>query len=375
MLHIAIVSSDPRVDELLKPSGLMVQRIPRESWSTATISAAPAALMVDVRGLPQLPAALSSFRRDHAGTPIVLITSSLDGQMMLEAMRAGVSECVVEPLTSQALDAALRRVIKDTDVSASQVYAFIGAKGGVGTSTLAVNTAASLARDNKGQVLLIDLHHSQGDAAIFLGAEPRFSVLDALENSHRLDEALFRSMVEQTKAGIDLLASSDRVLHATVDSARTRALLEFVSRRYRYVVLDVPRSDVSTLDALESVSSLVLVASQEIGALKSAARMAQTFGQRYGSARVKFVVNRFDSKAEIGQAEIEKVVGVSAHLLPSDYRAAVDALNAGRPVVLDKEQRVGRAFRSFASELAGIAKPVREARSGGMLSRLALRRA
>ena len=85
--------------------------------------------------------------------------------------------------------------MKDTDAGASQVFAFIGAKGGVGTSTLAVNTAASLARDNKGQVLLIDLHHSQGDAAIFLGAEPRFSVIDALENSHRLDEALFRSMV------------------------------------------------------------------------------------------------------------------------------------------------------------------------------------
>jgi len=165
------------------------------------------------------------------------------------------------------------------------------------------------------------------------------------------------------------------VLHAAVDSARTRALIEFVSRRYRYVVLDVPRSDVSTLDALESVSSLVLVASQEIGALKSAARMAQTFGHRYGSARVKFVVNRFDVNAEIGQAEIEKVVGVSAHLLPSDYRTAVDGLNAGRPVVLDKEQRISRAFRSFASELAGIAKPVREVRSGGMLSRLALRRA
>jgi len=360
---------------LLKPSGLNTQRFSRESWSPASLDSAPAALLLDVRGLAQLPAALTLLRRDYAGTSIVLITSSLDGQMMLEAMRAGVSECVVEPLTSQALDAAIRRVIKDGDTTASQVFAFIGAKGGVGTSTLAVNTAASLARDNKGQVLLIDLHHSQGDAAVFLGAEPRFSVIDALENSHRLDEALFRSMVEQTKTGIDLLASSDRVLHAAVDSARTRALIEFVSRRYRYVVLDVPRSDVSTLDALESVSSLVLVASQEIGALKGAARMAQTFGQRYGSARVKFVVNRFDARAEIGQAEIEKVVGVSAHLLPSDYRTAVDALNAGRPMVLDKDQRISRAFRSFASELAGIAKPVREVRSGGMLSRLALRRA
>ena len=374
MLHVAIVSSDPKTEELLKPSGLTTARFPRESWSPSSLEGAPAALLFDVRGLPQLPAALTLFRRDYASTPIVLITSSLDGQLMLEAMRAGASECVVEPLTSQALDAALRRVIKDTGASACQVFAFVGAKGGVGTTTLAVNTAATLSRGTKGDVLMVDLHHSHGDAAVFLAAEPRFSVIDALENSHRMDDALFRSLIEQTKSGIDLLASADRVLHAAVDSARTRALLEFVTRRYRYVVLDVPRSDVSVLDALENVTSLIVVGSQELGALKNAARMTQTFGHRYGSNRVKFVVNRFDSRADIGQAEIEKVVGMSAHLLPSDYRTAVDGLNTGRPIALDKDQRLSRAFRSLASELAGVAKPVREAR-GGMLSRLALRRA
>jgi Flp pilus assembly CpaE family ATPase len=221
---------------------------------------------------------------------------------------------------------------------------------------------------------MIDLHHSQGDAAVFFGAEPRFSVLDALENSHRLDDALFHSLIESTKAGVDFLASSDRVLHAAVDTARTRTLLDFVSRRYRHVVLDVPRSDVSVLDALESVTSIVVVTSQEIGSLKNAARMTQTFGHRYGSSRVRVLVNRFDSRADIGQAEVEKVVGMSASVLPSDYRRAVDALNAGTPLVLDKDQRISRAFRSFASELAGVAKPARET-TGGMLSRLTLRRA
>jgi pilus assembly protein CpaE len=372
--QVAIVSSDPKVEELLKPSGLTTSRHARESWSPSSLESAPAALLLDVRGLPQLPAALTLFRRDYASTPVVLITSSLDGQLMLEAMRAGASECVVEPLTSQAMDAALRRVIKDTSSTDCQVFAFVGAKGGVGTTTLAVNTATALAKNAKGEVLLIDLHHSHGDAAVFVGASPRFSVLDALENSHRLDDALFRSLVEHTKSGIDLLASSDRVLHASADTARTRGLIEFVARRYRYVVLDVPRSDVSVLDALESVTSIVVVGSQEIGALKSAARMTQTFSHRYGSSRLRFIVNRFDRVAEIGQPEIEKAVGMSVTVLPSDYRAAVDALNAGKPIVSEKETRLGRAFRSFAAELAGVAKPAREGR-GGMLARLALRRA
>ena len=89
--------------------------------------------------------------------------------------------------------------------------------------------------------LLVDLHLAYGDAALLLSAEPRFSILDALENTHRLDEAFFRGLVVRTKAGPDLLASSERGMAAPVDAHRIRTLIEFAARQYRYTVLDVPR--------------------------------------------------------------------------------------------------------------------------------------
>ncbi|MGE5103073.1 MAG: AAA family ATPase [Deltaproteobacteria bacterium] len=374
MSLVAIVSPDPRLEELLKSSGLQHVRLDSEAALTSRTGPAPSVVVFDLRGRNQLPGAVVAYRRAHADSAVVLVVSALDPRMMLEAMRAGVTECVPEPLTPVALEEAVRRVLVDTDMApVGQVFAFLGAKGGVGTTTLAVNTAAALAHHKDGDVLMADMHLANGDAAVFLSGDAKYSVVDALENVHRLDDALLRSLVVKTGAGLDLLASSDRPLVAGVDARRTRDLIEFAARRYRYVILDVPRSDMSTLDALDPATSIVVIASQEVAALKSAARMADRLKQRYG-ARVRVAVNRFDKKSEIGQADIERVVGLPVTtLIPSDYRAAIEALNTGRPLATNPDHALARAFRAFANDLAGVAKKPKE--SPNMLARLAFRRA
>lgn len=374
LIQVAVLSTDPRLEEALRATGLKVGRFQSESLGGLPSGAMPpAALVVDVRGRHQLPQGLATFRKQHPGTGLVLVASTLEPHLMLEAMRAGVTECIQEPVTPQALDQAVRRVIVDGQPQpAGRVLAFVGAKGGVGTTTLAVNTAAALAKAG-GEVLLIDLHLTNGDAALFLGAEPRFSVVDALENVHRVDESFFRSVVETTKAGIDLLASSDRMVQGIADVKRVRALLDFAVNRYRFIVLDVPRSDLPMLDALEAAGLVVVVTSQELSSLRSAGRLAHTLRARYGAPRIKAVMNRFDRRAEIAHADVERVIGDAVeHLIPSDYRTAVEALNVGRPVALEKS-RLANSFRSLASDLGGLRTESPE-RPAGVLSRLALRR-
>ena len=116
----------------------------------------------------------------------------------------------------------------------------------------------------------MDLHVANGDAAVFLGAEPRFSIVDALENTHRLDEAFFQELIVKTKAGVDLLASSERMMTTPLDVRRIRTLLDLAERHYRYVILDIPRSDAAVLDALEGVKQIVIVANQELATVRSA---------------------------------------------------------------------------------------------------------
>ena len=373
MREVVLLSKDARLEEALRAARFKTVTLASGNLAEH-VHSAPAALVVDVRGQHQLPTGLAAFRKQHPDTGVVLVTSSLEPHLMLEAMRAGVNECVSEPITPQSIEEAVRRVISHgTSEKLGRVFAFVGAKGGVGTTTLAVNTAATLARAATNSVLLMDLHHGHGDAAIFLGVEPRYSVLDALENVHRVDETFFGGLIEKTKAGIDLLGSSDRLMAGGVDVQRMHALLDFAVRQYRYTVLDVPRSDVGMLDVLEAVEMIVLVSSQELSALRSAGRLAHTLRARYGASHVRTVLNRFDQRGEIAHRDIERVIGDSVkHLLPSDYQVAVDAMSRGRPVVLD-QGRLSQAFRALATDLGGIQKRS-PAQPIGLLGRLSNRR-
>jgi Flp pilus assembly CpaE family ATPase len=224
-------------------------------------------------------------------------------------------------------------------------------------------------------VLLVDLHIGHGDDAVFLGVEPRFSVMDAFENIQRIDESFFAGLVEKTEAGVHLLAAPNRPRPAGVDTRRARSLIEAAAQHYRLAVLDVPRSDMTMLDSLDATTTIVVVTTQEIASLRSAARLAEMLRQRYGAARTKVVINRFHRDAVIAQEDVERVIGGEVkYTLPSDYKVALEALNNGRPIVLDKESRLGAAFVGFARDLAGIVKD-RTERPSSVLGRLAWRRA
>ena len=376
MIHVAVLSTDTRLEEMLRTAGVKTIRLDRETRPATSAPRFPAmAIIVDARGQSQLPAALPAFRKEHPGASVILVASTLDPRLMLDAMRAGVNECVQEPLTPDTLGQAIRKVVSGSLTQPSgQVFPFVGAKGGVGTTTLAVNTATMLARAGHADVLLIDLHIGHGDAALLLGVEPRFSVVDALENVNRVDESYFSSVVEKTKAGIDLLASSDRMTPGMIDPQRVHALIDFAASRYRYTVLDVPRSDIALLDTFEVASTMVVVTSQELPSLRSAGRLTHMLRTRYGAARVMAVMNRFDRRSEIAHADVERVIGDSVkHLIPSDYRMALQALNVGRPVALEAGA-LADSFRSLAGDLGGIVKQKRQA-SSSVFGRLAFRRA
>jgi pilus assembly protein CpaE len=326
-----------------------------------------------MRGEEHLPASLDVFRTQHPDVPLLVLMSALEPGLMLEAMRAGVKECLQHPVSEEDLDSALARVAAARNTATSgDAFAFLGAKGGVGTTTAAVNVATELARLHKGGVLLVDLHLAYGDAAVYLAAEPKFTVADALENTHRLDCAFLKSLVVKTKAGPDLLASPDRGVAVPMDASRIRMLIDATSRCYRYVVLDICRTDPAILDSLDPVKKIVVVANQELATVRGASRMAGTLNQRYGKDRVVMAVSRYDPDAGIGREDIERVVGAKMkYLLPSDYRVAVEALNAGRPLTISNSTRLAASLKTLARELAGLESDEQPSKAGrGIFGRL-----
>ncbi len=364
-----IGNSDGDLQSLVSACGLRPIVLQAEQLATATRTnaAMPDALLVDVRRDRSALSMIAAIKRKYPTMGIAIVAKSLDPDLMLESMRAGVSEAISEPLTAEAIQAAIGRVVVHQAVPAqSRVYAVIGAKGGVGATTIAVNLAAALAKVLN-DALLVDLNFAAGDAAVFLGVEPRFTIAEALENTHRLDEAFLRSLVVRSRAGLDLLGSSPRIAPGSIDPARMRALLDFVTRYYHAVVLDVPRMDSQILESLEQATSVLVVVNHELPTLRSAHRLVGTLKKRYGD-RVGVVVNRSDRTADIALEDIEKTVGVKIrHVFPNDYRAAVAAINKGQPLAESTQGRLAESYTSFAEELTGLKpdEPAQDAGGGG----------
>lgn len=356
---VIIGSATKQIEELLRPGYKQVSAGPTSDLLRLAQpgSKCPRVVVLDVRSRHEVPSALSILKKEHPASGVVIVADKLDPALMLEAMRAGVTEWVVDPVKQSELIAAVERAGGNATHAIGEVFAVVGAKGGVGATTIAVNVATSLSSVPGTRTLLIDLHPACGDAALFLGVDPNFSMIDALDNTHRLDEAFLKGIVVKTSAGPDLLASPDRAFPTPIDPKKIRAVLEFASCAYHYVVLDVPRAEASYDEALSLAGSITVVATQELSAIRSASRMAAAFRQRHGAGKIHIVVNRYDHAAEIGSDDLERAVGGRiGHKFPSNYRLAIDALNKGRPIVVDNHNKLASSITSYARSLTNTGR-------------------
>ena len=373
-LTVALVGSvDRQLDEMLSAAGMKVAALEISALTALAGASAqqPDVIVLDLRADSRIPPALAAIRRQHPATGIVIAASALDPALLLQAMRAGVNELVSDPITQADLKQAITRVVAQRHTTEiGKIFGFVGAKGGVGTTTVAVNVAAVLGANGHGKrALIMDLHQAGGDAGVFLGVEPRFSVADALDNTHRLDPTFFNGLVTKAGSDLDLLASPEHAVAWPADASKIRTIIEFASSAYKYTVLDLPRSDGAVLDALDKLSAIFVVVNQELATVKSAGRLATALRQRYGRDKVLIVVSRSDQQAVIRHSDIERATGGEvAYTFPSDYRAALQALNKGRPLAFDNHSELSGSLKRFALELAGIKNEA--APRSGFLGRL-----
>jgi len=350
-----IGGSDKLLEQWLRAAGLQCVHLRADELSAPIrgTTAAPEVVFVDVREQRTLLAVIPQIKRSHPSIGIAIICSTLDPALMLDAMRAGVNECVAEPVTAESVQAAISRLLQQAAPTQGRAFAIVGAKGGVGATTIAVNLAHALAQATA-EVLLIDLNLSSGDTGTFFGAEPRFTVQDALENTHRLDETFFRSLVVKISSNLDLLAVSPRATVAAgpLDLKNVRALIDFAVRYYQYVVLDVPRAESALVDALDAATAIFVVVNQELPTVRNAQVVVLRLRQRYGGERISVLINRTDRQSEIAPEDIEKALKMRiGHAFPSDYRAAIAALNKGEPLAKTTRGRLASSIHAFAQTL------------------------
>ena len=327
-----------------------------------------AGLMLDLAG--DLEGTLKILEKVKQAAPELYVIASnyhADGETVIGAVRAGANDFLVQPIKRLEFRDAisrLERAPKRTHPVASRlgkIYAFLGVKGGAGTTTLAVNFAAVLAQ-RKQTCVLVDLDWTANDACMQVGATPQNTLLEIGENLSRMDQSLFEGSVTHDPLGFYLVGPPDSLDHRTTfTESMFRDFANFLVEKYDSVVIDAGRnlSDEVTSGALHAASVVFLVMTQEFASVRNAQRFL-TYLMRLGFTqdRLKIVVNQYQKKNNSHLASLEQIKQtlnqeVFYGLPPSP--AVLAAINRGRPFVAEREAAgdLDRVFRAFVDKATG----------------------
>ena len=383
-LAASIVSHDEefkrQVSRLLRSGG-----VPIAILEGRVEGVAPDLFVVDIRAEASSGmAAIERLRAAHDGVPIFAIAAAAEPDLILQAMRAGANEFFpwnpggATPASrsmEESFNGAVRRTAARREASGAGgrqpcvTYVFLGAKGGAGTTTVSVNCAVELARLTKRPTIVVDLKPCLGEVALFLGVRPRFTVLDAIENLHRLDKDFLKELVSKHKSGLDILASSEQFDRPNAqDAGAVEELLRVLAKLYEHIVIDVGNMiNACAVAALYAAETVFLVTNPDVPSIRNAQRLVDRVRQLgAGSERVKILLNRVSDQHLIAPKQIETALGLGIHhTFSSDYRTVSEALNSGVPLALTNQSEISSQFGAFTRQLVGRhdeAKPQPERR-------------
>jgi len=300
---------------------------------------------------------------------VLVVSSSGDGNLILQALRAGAKEFLTQPVRIEDLLGAIGRISQkrfaqgEKRPRGSQVIAVAGAIGGVGATSVAVNLACVLAKDERNSVALVDLDLCLGDADVFLDTIPDYTLVDVAQNVTRLDFTLLKRSLTRHSSGVYLLPRPVQLedIHLVTPEDLQR-VIGLMKATFTHLVFDLSKS-YSAIDmiALEMASQIVMVTQLDLPCLRNVVRLMMSFGHMDNMAdKVKIVVNRagLDS-GQITLKKAQETIGKEIFWqLPNDYRTMIEVRNNGVPLIEQAPKApITQAMMGLARALTGEESP------------------
>ncbi len=277
-------------------------------------------------------------------------------------MRAGCSEVLLKPITDAQLREALERIqVRHASSLAlpwapGKIITVGGAKGGVGTTTLAVHLASYLANRHGRRTLLLDLRRQLGHVCLYLGMkEPKYHFEDLLRNVDRLDGEMLRGFVTRHASGLHVIGAPERCAsQRQLSLYDVEQIFDLLRREYDSILLDASLGE-EAAPFLRVSDMAYLVATPSLGSIRDLSRYLHAFELPDAqSPRVRVVVNRVGPHAVLGKADIQKAIGMPVHFeIPEDTSTVVPAMDEGEPLPHTKRSPFVARMVEWASEIAG----------------------
>lgn len=310
------------------------------------------------------PGELVSLEREIRRSPntsVIGTAPTNDPDLILRAMRAGIHEFLVNPPGPEELAGAVERLAwrSRSDTQKGDLVAVYSGKGGLGTTSVAVNVAQALAatRTNS-RVALADLVVTGGDVRIFLNLKRVYDLGDLVAKGDKVDVELLNSLLTPCPGGVWALPTGDNPeLDDFFDSGTIASIVDLLRAHFGMTVVDCEHHLTDrALAVLDAADKILLVTHLSIPALRSTQRtlsICRRLG--YDPDKICVVVNRFLSADVLSSREAEELLECEIYWkLPNDYPLSAAAVNAGVPIVLyEPGSKLARSYVDLARKLGG----------------------
>jgi len=323
----------------------------------------PNILIVDISGV-DLPISQVDALAEvcEPGVTVIAIGNRNEIGLYRDLLHAGVTDYIVKPLTPQLIARALNQRTGTGEATAIQkklgtMTALIGARGGVGTTTIAVNLAWHLANRQSRRVALVDLDLQNGDCALALNIKATPGMREALVNPTRIDSTLLERVMTPVGHRLFVLSSEEPLrddLEFTAESVDT--LVRELREQFHYVIVDVPRIPAAPYRrALDTADFRIIVGDQTLRSVRDIVRLRDVLGEDNGKRRNGFVVNRYGEggRHSVTLQEMQHVLGLQPKtvipFLPTVFAAATN----GTRVAAARRSKFSDAIADLVLELSG----------------------
>ncbi len=294
------------------------------------------------------------------GTKVVVIGHVNDVILYRELLKRGVSEYLVAPITAPQLMESLSNLYNDPEADpVGHVYAFIGAKGGVGSSTISHNVAWTLSEALKNNVIIADLDLAFGTTGLDFNQDPIQGIADALASPERLDEVLLDRLLTKCSEQLSIFAAPvvlDRDYDISPDACDM--VIDVARQNVPYVVVDLPHGWAAwTKRVLLQADEVVITAAPDLANLRNAKNIVDLLKlARKNDSKPHLVLNMANTpkRPEITAKEFEQAIGIEAlSVIEFDPETFGQAANNGQMVEeLNAKAKAVPSFREIAMTLA-----------------------